>query len=79
MVLIDSRPAGEAAKPLPASVATPECSTRILTPRVPLLFLVAELVSRRKVDAKLEVSVHAVGLLVLLALILVVTLDDIRR
>ena len=42
MVLIDSRPAGEAAKPLPASVATPECSTRILTPRVPLLFLVAD-------------------------------------
>ena len=42
MVLIDSRPAGEAAKPLPASVARPERSTRMLTPRVPLLFLVAD-------------------------------------
>jgi 1,2-diacylglycerol 3-beta-galactosyltransferase len=39
MVLIDSRPAGEAAGPLPACVATPE---RMLTPRMPLLFLVAD-------------------------------------
>ena len=39
MVLIDSRPAREAAGPLPASAATPE---RMLTPRVPLLFLVAD-------------------------------------
>jgi regulator of sigma E protease len=44
-----------------------------------LLFLGAELVSRRKVDAKLEVRVHAVGLLVLLALIMVVTWGDIFR
>ncbi|HEY3646673.1 MAG TPA: glycosyltransferase [Streptosporangiaceae bacterium] len=39
MVLIDSRPAREVAGPLPASVSTPE---RMLTPRVPLLFLVAD-------------------------------------
>jgi regulator of sigma E protease len=42
-----------------------------------LLFLAAEAVSRRKVDAKLEVRVHAVGLLMLLTLIVFVTYGDI--
>lgn len=44
-----------------------------------LLFLVAEAVSRRKPDAKLEAQVHAVGLLMLLTLIAVVTFADVRR
>jgi 1,2-diacylglycerol 3-beta-galactosyltransferase len=39
MVLIDSRPARRAAGPLPAGVATSE---RMPTPRMPLLFLVAD-------------------------------------
>ena len=42
-----------------------------------LLFLVAEAVSRRKVDAKLEVRVHAIGLLMLLTLIAFVTYADV--
>jgi regulator of sigma E protease len=42
-----------------------------------LLFLAAEAISRRKVDAKLEVRVHAVGLLMLLTLIGFVTYGDI--
>ena len=40
MVLIDSRPAREAAEPLPAGAATPEHSVR--AGRVPLLFLLAD-------------------------------------
>jgi regulator of sigma E protease len=42
-----------------------------------LLFLAAEAISRRKIDAKLEVQVHAVGLLMLLTLIGFVTYGDI--
>jgi regulator of sigma E protease len=42
-----------------------------------LLFLAAEAISRRKIDAKLEVRVHAVGLLMLLTLIGFVTVGDI--
>jgi regulator of sigma E protease len=42
-----------------------------------LLFLGAEAVSRRKVDAKLEVRVHAIGLLMLLTLIAFVTYADV--
>jgi regulator of sigma E protease len=42
-----------------------------------LLFLGAEAVSRRKPDAKLEVRVHAVGLLMLLTLIAFVTYADV--
>jgi regulator of sigma E protease len=42
-----------------------------------LLFLGAEAVSRRKIDAKLEVRVHAVGLLMLLTLIAFVTYADV--
>ena len=42
-----------------------------------LLFLVAEAVSRRKPDAKLEARVHAVGLLMLLTLIAFVTYADV--
>jgi len=42
-----------------------------------LLFLGAEAVSRRKLDAKLEVRVHAVGLLMLLTLIAFVTYADV--
>jgi len=45
---------------------------------VPLLFLLFEAVSRRKADAKLETSVHAVGLLMMLTLIAVVTYTEIR-
>ena len=43
-----------------------------------LLFLLFEAVSRRKADAKLETSVHAVGLLMMLTLIAVVTYTEIR-
>jgi regulator of sigma E protease len=42
-----------------------------------LLFLCAEAASRRKVDAKLEVRVHAIGLLMLLTLIAFVTIGDV--
>ena len=42
-----------------------------------LLFLGAEAVSRRRLDAKLEVRVHAVGLLMLLTLIAFVTYADV--
>jgi regulator of sigma E protease len=42
-----------------------------------LLFLGAELVSRRKPDAKLEARVHAIGLLMLLTLIAFVTYADV--
>jgi regulator of sigma E protease len=42
-----------------------------------LLFLGAEAVSRRRVDAKLETQVHAVGLLMLLTLIAFVTWGDV--
>jgi regulator of sigma E protease len=42
-----------------------------------LLFLVAEAVSRRKPDAKIEARVHAVGLLMLLTLIAFVTYADV--
>src|SRR5580704_3772020 len=41
-----------------------------------LIFLVAEAVSRRKADAKIEARVHAVGLLMLLTLIAFVTYAD---
>jgi regulator of sigma E protease len=44
-----------------------------------LLFLGAEAVSRRKPDAKLEAQVHAVGLLMLLTLIAVVTFADVMN
>jgi regulator of sigma E protease len=42
-----------------------------------LIFLVAEAVSRRKADAKIEARVHAVGLLMLLTLIAFVTYADV--
>jgi regulator of sigma E protease len=42
-----------------------------------LLFLGAEAVSRRRLDAKLEARVHAIGLLMLLTLILFVSVADI--
>jgi regulator of sigma E protease len=42
-----------------------------------LLFLLAEAVSRRKLDAKLEARVHAVGLLIMLTLIAFVTYGDV--
>ena len=42
-----------------------------------LLFLGAEAVSRRKPDAKIEARVHAIGLLMLLTLIAVVTYADV--
>jgi regulator of sigma E protease len=42
-----------------------------------LLFLGAEAVSRRKLDAKLEARVHAVGLLMLLAIIAVASYADV--
>lgn len=41
-----------------------------------LLFLGAEAVSRRRLDAKLEARVHAIGLLMLLTLILFVSVAD---
>jgi regulator of sigma E protease len=44
-----------------------------------LLFLGAEAVSRRRPDAKLEAQVHAVGLLMLLTLIAVVTFADVMN
>jgi regulator of sigma E protease len=42
-----------------------------------LLFIGAEVVSRRKPDAKLEAQVHAIGLLMLLTLIAFVTYGDV--
>jgi regulator of sigma E protease len=42
-----------------------------------LLFLGAEAVSRRKLDAKVEARVHAIGLLMLLTLIAFVTYADV--
>jgi regulator of sigma E protease len=42
-----------------------------------LLFLGAEAVSRRRPDAKLEARVHAIGLLMLLTLIMLVTWRDV--
>jgi regulator of sigma E protease len=42
-----------------------------------LLFLGAEAVSRRRPDAKIEARVHAVGLLMLLTLMVVVTYADV--
>jgi regulator of sigma E protease len=44
-----------------------------------LLFLLFEALSRRRADAKVEAKVHAVGLLMFLTLIAVVTLSEIRR
>jgi regulator of sigma E protease len=44
-----------------------------------LMFLAAEAVSRRKPDAKVEARVHAIGLLMLLGLIAVVTYADIFK
>lgn len=44
-----------------------------------LLFLGIEAVSRRRPDAKVEALVHAVGLLMLLALMVIVTYKDIIR
>ncbi len=44
-----------------------------------LIFLVYEAVTRRRPDARVEAHVHAVGLIVLLALIAVVTVSDFRR
>lgn len=44
-----------------------------------LVFLIYEAVTRRRPDARIEAHVHAVGLIVLLALIAVVTVSDFRR
>jgi regulator of sigma E protease len=44
-----------------------------------LMFLGAEAVSRRKLDAKLEARVHAIGLLMLVTLIAVVTWADVSK
>ena len=44
-----------------------------------LTFLLAEAVSRRKLDAKLEARVHAIGLLMLVTLIAVVTWADVSK
>ena len=42
-----------------------------------LIFLAYEAASRRKPDAKMEARVHAVGLLMMLTLIAIVTVTDI--
>jgi regulator of sigma E protease len=44
-----------------------------------LLFLMAEAISRRRPDAKVEAHVHAIGLLILLTLIAFVSYKDIAR
>ena len=44
-----------------------------------LMFLGYELVARRKPNAKMEAQIHAVGLLLFLALIAVVTIGDIQK
>lgn len=44
-----------------------------------LLFLVIEAVSRRKVKAEVERFIHAVGMAILIALIVMITLSDIRK
>jgi regulator of sigma E protease len=44
-----------------------------------LVFLVYEAVTRRRPDARVEAHVHAIGLIVLLALIAVITVGDFRR
>lgn len=44
-----------------------------------LLFLIIELVTRRRVPAKYEGAIHAAGLVMLLGLIVVVSLQDIMR
>jgi regulator of sigma E protease len=43
-----------------------------------LLFLGAEAISRRRPDAKIVAHVHAIGLVMLLMLMVVVTYSDIR-
>ncbi|RMG19541.1 MAG: RIP metalloprotease RseP, partial [Deltaproteobacteria bacterium] len=44
-----------------------------------LVFLGWEVISRRPVNARVEMAVHAVGFLLLLGLMLVVTIGDIGR
>ncbi len=44
-----------------------------------LVFLAYEAVTRRRLDAKAEARVHALGLMLLLALVVVVTFRDVRR
>jgi regulator of sigma E protease len=44
-----------------------------------LLFLFFEAASRRKADAKIEAKVHALGLLMMLTLIAIVTITEIRQ
>jgi len=44
-----------------------------------MIFLIYEAVTRRRPDARVEAHVHAVGLVVLLALIAAVTVSDFRR
>lgn len=43
-----------------------------------LLFLGAEAISRRRPDAKVEAHIHAIGLVMLLTLVIVVTVTDLR-
>jgi regulator of sigma E protease len=44
-----------------------------------LMFLLYELVARRKPNARMEAQIHALGLLMFLALMVVVTVKDIQR
>lgn len=44
-----------------------------------LLFLLIEFISRKKVNASLEKTIHTVGMVVLLILIILVTFSDIRK
>jgi regulator of sigma E protease len=44
-----------------------------------LMFLGYEAVARRKPNAKVEAQIHALGLLMFLALMAVVTVNDLQR
>ncbi len=44
-----------------------------------LVFLGIEVVRRKPVDAQVELAVHAVGFLLLIGLMLLVTFGDVRR
>jgi regulator of sigma E protease len=44
-----------------------------------LLFIGIEAVTRKKVSQKLEGTIHSIGMMVLLALILLITIGDVRR
>lgn len=44
-----------------------------------LLFLIIELISKKRVNADLEKQVHSIGMVILIALIILITFSDIRK